>query len=177
MTTSVLRIKYDVAGASMADLVATYNRLAAKPVKRFENRTVAERRVAELLPATAPKPDKPEEPQNPYKPGTMAHRLWFSAREKPPIEPRPKLQKRQRAEGEKRTRRARVDAVQLSEKPGTTKVQANSLRGQILAWLQKQPEWRATVEKMESKSGLNMPCRGHIQKLLEGGHISVVEAA
>lgn len=172
MPANILLTKSQVADAPMADLVATYNSLSPKPVKRFESRATAERRVAALLPERAAAPAAPE---NPYKPGTMAHRLWFATRESQPITPKPK--KPARDPNAPRTRRPRIDAVQLNEAPGHTKLQANSLRSKVVEWLKTQPNWNATIAHMESKQGLKMPCRGHVQKLLEGGHLSVVQMA
>lgn len=66
---TILRSASEIASASMADLIETYNHFAEKPVKKFENRTVAARRVemtlmaatdraghAGVKPGEAPKP-------------------------------------------------------------------------------------------------------------------------
>lgn len=46
---NILRKASEIREASMSDLVATYNAYADKPVKKFENRAVAERRVEMIL--------------------------------------------------------------------------------------------------------------------------------
>lgn len=49
MTQDIIRSAAEIAGASMAQLVATYNAMTGKAIKKFENRTVAERRVEMAL--------------------------------------------------------------------------------------------------------------------------------
>ena len=45
MTTNIIRNRADVAAASNADLIATYNALTGNAVERFSSRAIAERRV------------------------------------------------------------------------------------------------------------------------------------
>lgn len=46
---SILRNQNEVVGASSADLVETYNALTGKSIKKFENRSLAETRVAAAI--------------------------------------------------------------------------------------------------------------------------------
>jgi len=52
MSATIIRTQEAVAGAPMADLVATYQALTGKAVKKFESRTVAERRVIDAIMAS-----------------------------------------------------------------------------------------------------------------------------
>lgn len=49
MTQDIIRTQAEIAEATMPVLVATYNAMTGKEIKKFENRAVAERRVAMAL--------------------------------------------------------------------------------------------------------------------------------
>lgn len=217
MTATIIRTQEAVAGAPMADLVATYQALTGKAVQRFASRVVAERRVIDAImaaqdatghlgvsqhatpavttveervdiaakkgrdPAEQLPPPGDETPGaesddtvNPFKPGALAHGLWFASRAAKKIEPRPKAAPRDPAA----PKRKPVELVQATF-TGKSKPQPGSDRNAVLIHIQSQKNADGTpkpisVEALEEH--FQKPCRGFIQKLMEKEHITLVEA-
>jgi len=208
MTQDVLRTQDAIAGAPMAQLLATYQALTGKTVKRFSTRTVAETRVKMALMAAAdaaghlgvpqgkvPQPltvservdvavSKGKEPQlpevepeegveiddsvNPYQMGSMAHQLWATARLCQPIAPRPKAPAAEPREPGAPKRR--FEGVRFSPL-GVSSVRESSQRGQVLAAIKASAPGVALIDALDKQLGF--PTRGHVQKLLDKGHVEI----
>lgn len=221
----IIRTQNDIAGADTATLVATYNALTGKSIKKFENRAIAESRTSMAIlaaqnasghlgvpkhkrpealtaeeraqrgergnplaeetdagpqdgqplgaDASGEQPSQPAEEkpaaapsgQNPYKPGTMAHSLWVATSS---VE-RHKAQERKPASGP-RPSKTTFTAVRATT-TGTSKLQAASARTAVFRWIQAQKADAVTLEACIAAHGPG--ARGHIQKLLEKGHLEI----
>lgn len=106
---------------------------------------------------------------NPYTPGTICHRLHEEITKQPAITPRPRRADNPEANVPKRTT---LKIVRATGK-GTSKLSAKSTRAAVLAAIARRPDGVAAVSQLEAD--FNIPVRGYLQKLLEKGHIEVVE--
>jgi hypothetical protein len=224
---AVLRSAADIKeDTPMAVLVATFNAMTGKSIKKFENRTIAEARVRNALmaaqdatahlgvppnqntppvpltveerqekaeetgretpavlpipsgdaeadaqdaPAVATKPTQapaPEEEVNPYQPGTIEHGLWLQGRT-----PKAAPKSSRPAGAVARPKPQPYNGMEVS--PGWTTLRPSSARSVIMNWMREQPGMQATVEAIEAAHG-GKACRGHLQKLVEGGHLKKV---
>lgn len=186
---TVIRKAADIAAASSADLVETYNALTGSSIKKFETRKIAERRVemallaatdaaghAGVAPNTAPVPATVEElaekaASNPYKEGTMSHSLHEACEKAAPIVPRPKKAEAVKAGAAPAAAPRKFSFVRPTF-AGTSKVQANSNRAAVLACVNTHPEG-VTVEALDAY--FCYATRGYLQKLIEKNHVVPVE--
>ncbi len=202
MAPNILRRAADIPSATTADLVATYNAYSATPVKRFENRAVAERRVEMALLAAidrtghagvpanttvvvpktndemAPASPKPEPPQpNPPAPTSKRAKLAAEMALLPPIIPRPKAIP---APGS--TARPAFTEFWLAPQ-GRTKLQSGSDRAVVYntakALVEEDLSRRVGFEALCEAFGFGeddklarTKLRGHLQKLREVGWIA-----
>jgi len=182
---TIIRDRSAVKGAAMEDLNHTYRALKGEPgFKGFSSRAAAEVQVGMAIMAAevavgragVPKGVKPQAltPQeiktnNPYKEGTLSHELHKAVSGQQPIEPRPKAAEK---DAKERQPRVLIHKVRATFE-GTSRPQAGSVRGQILAWIQEQPDHTATVAALEEH--FNQPVRGYLQKLVEKNHLAIVQ--
>lgn len=180
---TIIRDRSAVKGAAMEDLNATYRALKNEPgFKGFNTRAAAEVQVQMAIMAAenaaghagvpkgiTPKALTPQEikTNNPYKEGTLSHELHNAVKAQQPIEPRPKA-----SEDKERAPRILINRVRATF-AGTSRPQPGSVRGQILTWIQEQPNNTATVEALEAH--FNQPVRGYLQKLIEKSHLVVIQ--
>lgn len=68
--------------------------------------------------------------------------------------------------------RKRIDKVRATGKGGT-KLQSASARAKIMAHIEALADKTATLEELEK--ALGVPCRGHLQKLVESGHLEIAQ--
>ncbi len=194
--TNIIRDRALVATASTADLISTYNALTGSDLQRFSSRTVAERRtemaimsaenasghrgvpkgttpvaqtVAELEQAS---PETPEaDPNvNPFTPGTMAHQLWVATKAwKENSEPR----KQRPAKAPSRPRESRqMTLIVKATRSGISKVQVDSVRGQVLAYIQEAPDGICTIAELNAH--FKVPVLGYVHKLVQKNHLEVI---
>lgn len=182
---NIIRNRDAVRGAAMEDLNATYRALKGEPsFKGFSTRTAAEVQVSMAIMAAedaaghagVPKGVTPQaltpseiKTNNPYKEGTLSHELHKAVTGQQPIEPRPKAAEK---DAKERQPRVLIHKVRATFE-GTSRPQAGSLRGQILTWIQEQPEHTVTVAALEEH--FNQPVRGYLQKLIEKNHLLIVQ--
>ena len=182
---TIIRDRSAVKGAAMEDLNHTYRALKSEPsFKGFQSRAAAEVQVGMAIMAAqdavgragVPKGVTPQaltpreiKTNNPYKEGTLSHELHKAVSGQQPIEPRPKAADKETKERQPRLLIHKVRATF----EGTSRPQAGSVRGQILAWIQEQPDNTATVEALEDH--FNQPVRGYLQKLIEKNHLAIVQ--
>jgi hypothetical protein len=100
---------------------------------------------------------------NPYKPGTLTHALHEACAATEPIAPL--------AAQTVRPKRITIQRIRATG-TGQSKPQAASARRAVLDWIAAQPEASATVADLEAHFAA--PCRGHVQKLVEKGHLEVL---
>lgn len=184
---NILRDQSAVGNATTADLVATYNALTGKSIKKFETRSIAESRVRMAIMsaqdaaghAGVPKDTKPvaetvaelaARAPNPYPPETLSAKLHEEVEARKPVVPRPK---KADAPAESTSTRTVITAVRATF-AGTSKVQADSNRAAVLAEVQRCAPEPVTVAALDAKLGY--PTRGYLQKLLEKAHIALVVA-
>lgn len=161
------------------ELVAEYNRLTGKSIKKFSSRAAGEKQLAgarilfqEKQHPMEPLPPVPEDLQDDemlqkLQPGSLLHQIYISAQSKKPIERAPKRV----SSGVQRKKIVAVRIPQGSQP--LSKLQAHSMRAKIMAYLQTAPDKTATVELLELH--FECPVRGHLQKLLEKNHVETVE--
>ena len=186
---TIIRTQQEIAAATTADLVETYNALAGKSIKKFENRAIAEARVRMAIlsaedaagKAGVPKGAKPraatkaelatkDKPTpmssmaatltNPYPSGSLSAKLRDKANASLPI-------------GERKAS-PRVKFTHVAPTfAGESKPNPNSDRARVLAYIQQHKDG-ISVEALEKH--FNMPCRGFLQKLAEKNHIKALPA-
>lgn len=182
---TIIRDRDAVRGAAMDDLNATYRALKNEPgFKGFGSRAAAEVQVSMAIMAAqdavghagVPKGVMPQaltpreiKTNNPYKEGTLSHQLHDEISGQKPIEPRPKAAEK---EPKERAPRLLINKVQATN-AGTSRPQAASIRGQVLAWIQEQPDGIATVTALEEHFNQNV--RGYLQKLIEKNHLKILQ--
>jgi hypothetical protein len=166
----------------MAELVHTHNELRGERLASFPSIEIARARVRmDILAAEnasgnagVPKGSKPvaktvaELGHNPYAEGTMSHRLHEEVTAQAPIQPRPK---KEDLPPEQRSARVVIERVRFTGE-GTSRVQAGSVRGTVLKFIQDAPGGTCSVAALEEH--FQQPVRGYLQKLLEKNHIAVV---
>lgn len=185
---TILRRASDIAAASSADLVETYNALTGSSIKKFETRKIGERRVemallaatdaaghAGVAPNTTPAPATVQElaakaASNPYKEGTMSHSLHDACEKAAPIVPRPKVPEAKKSGAAPAA--VRKFLVVSPTFAGVSKVQANSNRAAVLAYVNAHPAG-ISVEALDGYFGY--ATRGYLQKLIEKNHVLAVE--
>lgn len=175
----IIRDRAAVPGASIEDLTHTYRELRGQPdFPGFNNRAAAEVQVQMAIMAAqdaaahagipagtvAPVKTVAELGHNPYQPGTMSHRLHAEVNNQQPIAPRPKA--------EPTARRVVIRCVRATF-AGTSAPQPNSVRNSVLKFVQAAPEHTCTVAALEEH--FKQPVRGYLQKLVEKGHLAIVE--
>jgi hypothetical protein len=178
---TLIRDRHAVRGAELEDLNHTYRELKGQPDHPgFTNRSAAEVQVTMAIMAAedaaghrgVPKGAQPvaataqELAGNPYQPGTMSHRLHQEVTQQQPITPRPK------AAAEPSARRIVIRCVRATF-AGTSNPQPNSVRNSVLKFIQAAPEATCTVAALEEH--FQQPVRGYLQKLIEKGHLTIVE--
>lgn len=168
----------------MDDLVHTYNELRGEELTaaNFPSIEVARNRVrmailaaenesgkAGVAPNTRPAAKTVKELGfNPYKEGTMSHDLYAAVHAQQPITPRPK---KAELPPEQQVARVAIDRVRATF-AGTSRVQAGSVRGAVLKFIQDAPDHTRSVQELEEH--FQQPVRGFLQKLLEKNHIALV---
>lgn len=182
---TILRNPNAIATADMADLIETYNALTGNSVERFESRAVAERRTEMAMLAArdaaghagVPRGVEPEVKTleeltgNPFPFGSMEHQLYIAA-EASRAEAAPKRVKAIKArELTARPLRKPADKIRATF-TGTSKPQANSIRGQVLRAIQASEGHIVTQQDLDAHMG--MPTRSFVQKLIETGHLELV---
>lgn len=164
------------------ELLAEYNALTGKSIKKFSSRAAGEKQLAgarvlfgkETVVTPPPLPPVPEDLKddamlNKLEPGSLLHQIYISAHAKQPIEKLPK-----RVKDSPSTQRKRIEAVRIPEGAQVlSKLQPNSMRAKIMEFIRAQPDKSATVEMLELK--FECPVRGFLQKLLEKNHLETVE--
>lgn len=183
-TVTILRDAKQIAAAPTAQLVATYNALTGKAIKKFENRAIAERKVEMALlsaqdaaahtgvPAnTAPRPltfaELAEAKAAKFRPGSLAEKLAAEVAQQKPIQPLPKKTVTAAA-----TPRVVIVAVRATF-AGESRCQVGSKRAAVLKKVQDSPEHTATVDALDKY--FEFSTRGHLQKLLEKRHLVLVD--
>lgn len=180
---NIIRDRDAVRGATMEDLNATYRALKGEPsFKGFASRAAAEVQVNMAIMAAqdavgragvpkgvTPAALTPDEikTNNPYKEGTMSHELHKAVAAQTPIEPRPKA-----SEGAEKRQRVIIKKVRATF-AGTSRPQADSIRNQVLLYVQNAPDKTCTVAELEEFFQQNV--RGYLQKLVEKNHLAIVE--
>jgi hypothetical protein len=183
---TIIRDRTAVRGSSLEDLNHTYRELKGQPdFPGFTNRSAAEVQVHMAIMAaedaaghagvpagTKPVAKTPAElGHNPYREGSLSHRLHAEISGQQPIAARPKAADKP---AEERAQRVVIRCVRATF-AGTSKPQSASLRNQVLLHIQAAPEHTCTVEALEGH--FRVPVRGHLQKLIEKGHLALVEEA
>jgi hypothetical protein len=178
---TIIREVSAIQGASLETLNATYRALrgepdhpgfdaldAARPAVTMAILSAQNAAAARGIPVgTRPAAATPEELRpNPYAPGSISHRLHEAVHAQQPIAPRPA--------GAPAPARVTLHCVRATG-TGTSRLQAASIRAAVLARIAAAPDATATVEALEEH--FRHPVRGHLQKLLEKGHIVAVEVA
>lgn len=189
---TIIRDQKDIAAASTADLVETYNAMTGTSIKKFENRAIGERRVAmALLSATdsaahagvpkgehaAPK-TVDELAAATYPAGSMRAKLQEEIAQQQPIAPRPR-----KADDTTAPKRQIITHVRATL-TGTSRCQEGSIRAGVLAFIQgcktKDGSQRvvsvAEVDQVALSEHGQASSRGYIQKLVEKGHLEIVPA-
>lgn len=183
MNTQVIRNQSEVDSATHADLVHTWNELRGESIVAFPSLAIARTQVRmailaaenEAGKAGVPKGTAPvaktvaELGRNPYAEGTMSHALHEEIARQAPIAPRPK---KAELPPEQQAPRVTLDRVRATN-AGTSRVQEGSVRGAVLRAVRAAPGGVITVLALEEL--LKQPVRGHLQKLIEKGHVEPVQ--
>lgn len=151
----------EVKTATTKALVATYNEITGKGIKKFADRAAAEKAVTKLLPPDEPaaKTAKGEKPAKAPK-ATKAPKA-------------PKAPKVANDAGDGRGRgRPSVDFTVkfVGGDAAQSSVRENSNRGMVLAEIRK----RKSVRRADLDAVLGFESAGYVQKLVEKGHVEVV---
>lgn len=197
--TEIIRSQSQIADATTAQLVATYNALTGKSIKKFEMRSIAEARVRMAIMsaedaaghAGVPKDTKPvaatkdelhakghapsvekieSAPQAPTTP--LRAKLQAAIDAQPKITARPK-----KADAPKEQHVARQIIMRVRATfAGTSKCNAGSIRAAVLAKIQERTVTQGgpTISVAELDKHFGHSTRGYLQKLLEKSHIEVV---
>lgn len=203
---SIITKAAQIAEASTADLVETYNHFTGSSIKKFENRTIAERRVEmALLAATdrgAHAGVKPGREPEPLPAGALQQEAPAAGQEQPAAptapaaegNPHPAGSKRaalwEQMQGKKRPeprpraekrppgepRRSRITHVKLST--GISKLQAGSARAAVLDGIRTLAAAapRGVVGLAELAAHVGIDVRGHVQKLIVVKHVVACDA-
>lgn len=182
---TIIRDRFAVSVAHMDDLNHTYRELRGEPnFKGFSSRAAAEVQVQMAILAAenaaghlgVPKGSQPQAltarelaaaaTNNPYKEGTMSHALHDAVNKQQPITPRAGGADKQPV-----ARRVKIQRVRYVP-GGTSRPQAGSLRNQVLQYCATQ-KGVVSVEALEAH--FKVPVRGYLQKLIEKGHLVIVE--
>lgn len=183
MNPQLIRTQSAVEDATMADLVHTWNALRGEALTSFPSLPIARTRVRMAILAAENESGKAGVPKgaapvaktvaelgkNPYAEGTMSHDLYAEIAAQQPITPRPK-----KAELPPEQQVARVTLDRVRAVPGgSSRVQEGSMRGAVLRAVRAAPGGVITVLALEEL--LKQPVRGHLQKLIEKGHVEPVQ--
>lgn len=183
---TIIRDRFAVSVAHMDDLNHTYRELKGEPdFKGFTSRAAAEVQVQMAIMAAqdaaghlgVPKRSKPTattaqelaaaaESKNPYKEGTMSHKLHKAIQQQTPITPRA-----EKKDDQPVARRVKIQRVRYVP-GGTSRPQAGSLRNEVLQYC---AEKKGVVAVEELEAHFNIPVRGYLQKLIEKGHLVIIE--
>ncbi len=180
---NIIRDRSAVSSASMDDLNHTFRELKGQPdFQGLSTRSAAEGHIDMAIMAAqnaaghvgVPKGQQPQAltaselaaAKNPYKEGTMSHSLYEAVNQQQPITPR--------AEKKEVARRIKIDRVRFVPS-GQSRPQAGSLRNQVLQFVAAAPGRTASVAELEEH--FKVPVRGYLQKLIEKGHLAIVEVA
>lgn len=200
---TIIRKAADIREATTADLVETYNHFTPHaPIKKFENRTVAERRVEmALLAATdraahagvprgqAPTPKAPSElppapvaapaAEPPAPQAASAANPYPAGSKRAALfeQMRDKVKPVARPKVEKRPAdapRARKVTHVVVTGAGLSKLQAGSQRAAVLATLQRMAleAGGGPVALEDAAKQLDFPIGGHVQKLIAVKHLA-----
>ena len=187
MTDSILRNQSEIATADNARLVATYNALTGKSIKKFSGRAAAERQVEMAMLGArdndahtgVPKDTPPRvitvaeaaakiapdrEDGVAFVPGSLADQLDKATHHSTPISPRA----RKPASSPGTARRPVVYVLVTGA--GTSKVQLTSTRGEVLSAVAASRGGWAAVAALDVRFGCNT--KGYLQKLIENGHLT-----
>lgn len=190
---SIIRSQAQIADATMAQLVATYNALTGKSIKKFELRSIAEARVRMAIMsaedaaghAGVPKGTKPvaatkdelhakgrTPPVESIEPAPQAPTTPLRAKLQAAIDAQPKIVPRtKKADTPKEQHVARRIIMRVRATfAGTSKCNAGSIRASVLAKIQE----GTTISVAELDKHFGHSTRGYLQKLLEKSHIEVV---
>lgn len=183
MKDQIIRSQAEVNGAPMNVLVNTYNALTGNSIKKFENRAVAESRVANAIMSAqdaaghlgvpkgmaAPCLTVEERAAKAAANGTNGSKPADAEKtpENVPIQP---AAKKAKAKPTGKPRKV-IDSVRATN-AGTSKPQADSVRGKVLKFIQDAPGKTASMAELEAKFG--EAARGCVMKLLEKNHLETL---
>ena len=173
----LIRSQKDIPDASTEDLVFTYNELTGKTIKKFSSRGAGEAQVANAILAAEDAAGHRGVAKG-EKPKAMTLREQLAAKAGPAAEPNsPKPKAAGKKPADAAPGRKPAFAAVTPTDSGSTKVRAESQRGQVLALLRerhKRLNRPIRIAELDEKFG--SPTRGHIFKLIEGGHVAGVAA-
>lgn len=174
----------DIPNADTKVLVATYNWLLGKSIKKFSSRAAGEAQVANALMIAADRAAHKGVAKG-TKPNVADGALGEGNEGKAPaaapkVDPLAAMTKtlagnHVKLKAEKPARksaRTPVSTVQYV-KGGRSKPQEGSIRNAVLQYIIKGDEHRRTIDSLEKHFA--HPCRGYVQKLLEKGHLKIVD--
>lgn len=183
MTNTILRNQSEIAAADAATLLATYNALTGKSIKKFSSRAAAERQVEMAMlsaqdadahtgvpKGAAPRVITAQEAAAKvvFVPGSLADQLDKATHHVAPIVPRAKKPAAAPA--------ARKTLMHvLATGAGTSKVQPTSTRGEVLGFVAAAPGGWTSVAALDAKFNCNT--KGYLQKLIENNHLLPCDAA
>lgn len=202
MTTNIIRNRADVASASTADLIATYNALTGNEVERFSSRAVAERRVDMALMAAedaaahqgVPKGSDPvamtkQELEAAQEPSKAVEGAVAPDNGENPFKPGTLAHglwvatKSAEANDPARVKKApkaksepsktrNKELVVKATFAGVSKIQVGSKRAAVLKLVQEAEASTITLAALDAEMG--EPTRGYIHKLIEMKHLEVL---
>jgi len=189
---TIIRTQSQIADASTADLIETYNALTGKSISRFSSRGAGESQVANAImaaqdhaghlgvpkgaapvaitvaEATAKAAEANEALAPAVPPQSLRAKLALAAGDASPHTPKPKSD-RPKTNGAARTK---LEAV-VPTGGGKFRLQAGSLRGQIMAFVEssegKPVQMEAIVAKFEERA------RGAVRLLMDRGHLEAAQ--
>lgn len=174
---TIIRDQNAIPAASTADLIATYNALTGKSIKKFSSRAAGEVQVSNAILAAQDRAghagvSKGEMPKPATEAEVKSKSLRAALAEKAgaaePNKPRDKPAKRE-TNGK---RRGAISAVQLTG-GGLFRLQANSMRGQIMAWAEKQPAGKP-IEMTTIEAKFGDKARAAVMLLIDREHFTAI---
>lgn len=201
MTDSIIRKQSDIVAADTVVLVATYNALTGKSIKKFSSRAAGERQVEMAMLAAqdndahtgVPKDTQPkvitiqeaaakaEERGFEVEPATEedAARVVFTPGsladqlDKATVRVAPIVPRAKKLPTDLAVARITLMYV-VATGAGVSKVQATSTRGAIFAFITESPGGLASVAALDAKFNCNT--KGYLQKLIEKNHVVPCDA-
>jgi len=146
----IIREQKQIADASPADLVETYNALTGKAIKKFETRAVGERRVEMAMLAAINADGQTGVPKGANGKVKTAEELAVKAKDKG------------------------LPAPDLDPDAPTTVLQTNSARNSILTRIHNSPKSAATVADLEAHFDGISSLKGELRKLELFGHLVIL---